>query len=154
MSRINPSVRALIGCLVAGSLFLGACTAGGDDGVTCAREEVVLEDGLAVTDIRCGPGPVAERGMTATVDYEAELADGSEINTGAGDADEYTFRLGAGQVVAAWDIGLVGMSVGGTRRIEAPPEFAYGEAGLFPDVPPNAAVTFEVELLDLEEPPE
>ena len=119
MSQNNSPVRGLIGCLVAGSLFLGACTAGGDDGVTCAREKVLLEDGLAVTDLRCGPGPVAERGMTATVDYEAELADGGDIDTGAGDADEYTFRLGAGQVVSAWDIGLGVQRVVDRRGSEA-----------------------------------
>lgn len=139
---------------LAAAVLLGACTGGADAEVTCAPERVVLDDGVAITDVRCGDGRVAERGMTATVRYEAELRDGVEISTGPGADDPYTFRLGAGQVVPAWDLGIVGMGVGGIRRIESPPELAYGEAGLAPDVPPNAAVTFEVELLDLREPPD
>ena len=147
----NRSARIrLIGALCAGLLLLGACGGNGDDQVVCARDGVTLEEGLRVVDVECGSGARAERGMSATVLYEATLEDGEEISTGPGEAGgPYTFRVGAGQVVLAWDQGILGMAVGGVRRLEAPPELAYGEAGLFPDVPPNSAVNFEVELLEL-----
>ncbi len=123
------------------------CGGAGSSGVTCEQEGVVLEEGLRIRDVRCGSGRVAERGMSATVNYELRLADGQVITQVAD--DPYTFRLGAGQVVPGWDEGLVGMAVGGTRQLVVPPELAYGEAGLYPDIPPNATVTFEVELLRL-----
>ncbi len=144
--------RAVTGVALA-VVVLASCGTGGGEEVTCARDGVTLDEGIVLTDLSCGSAPTAVRGMTATVRYSAELADGGEISTGAGAGDTHTFRLGAGQVVPAWDIGLVGMGVGGERRIEAPSEYAYAEAGLYPDVPPDADVTFEVELLDLEEPP-
>ena len=152
MSQKKSHGLGLTPWFAAAVLVLGACTDGGNGEVTCANEGAVLEEGVAITDVRCGSSPVAEQGMTATVRYEAELSDGGEISTGADATERYTFRLGAGQVVSAWDVGLIGMGVGGIRRIDSPPELAYGEAGLFPDVPPNAPVTFEVELLELIEP--
>lgn len=146
--------RIAVVVLVLGGALGGACAAAGDEEITCSREAVMLEEGLGVTDLRCGSGAVAERGMTATVRYDAALTDGDEISTGPDADDRYTFRIGAGQVVSAWDIGLVGMRVGGIRRLDSPPDLAYAEAGLYPEVASNTPVTFEVELLELTEPPE
>lgn len=155
LMSLMSAKKSVAGCLVVACALLvslGACGGNGVDEVVCERDGVTLEEELRVVDVECGSGQRAERGMSVTVRYEASLADGSPISTGPGDGEEpYTFRLGAGQVVPAWDQGVVGMAVGGIRRIEAPPELAYGEAGLYPDVPPNAAVDFEVELLELQE---
>ncbi|CAG0896939.1 unnamed protein product [Cyprideis torosa] len=60
-----------------------------------------------------------------------------------------TFRLGKGQVIKAWDRGLVGMCVGEIRVLEVPPELGYGSNGLGNTVPPMANLVFQVELLDL-----
>jgi FKBP-type peptidyl-prolyl cis-trans isomerase len=59
----------------------------------------------------------------------------------------FTFTLGAGNVIQAWDRGIVGMRVGGRRRLTVPPELAYGNHGLGTSIPPNAVVVFEVELV-------
>ena len=62
------------------------------------------------------------------------------------------FELGAGAVIAGWDEGIYGMKVGGKRELLVPPELGYGEAGA-EQIPPDATLRFEVELLEVREPP-
>ena len=64
------------------------------------------------------------------------------------DAGTYPFVLGRGQAIAGFDQGVQGMRVGGKRRLNVPAGLAYGSAGSGP-IPPNAALVFEVELLEL-----
>ena len=65
----------------------------------------------------------------------------------------FEFRLGAGDVIPGWDEGVEGMRVGERRELEVPPWLAYGESGAGDSIPPNATLTFEVELLEVREPP-
>ena len=149
MSQMSARSRVFAACLLCLSVI--GCAAASDASLSCARDRVVLEDGLEARDITCGSGTVVESGMTLTVHYETRLEDGTAVSAPRGEG-HLTFRLGAGQVVAGWDQGLPGMAVGGTRELVVPPELAYGDAGLFPDVPPGATVEYEVELLDAEDP--
>ncbi len=128
-----------------------SCAGGGADAVECDRDGAAIEDGLEVRDIVCGSGPVAGDGSTLTVRYQTSLADGTVVDRPAGEGS-YTFRLGAGQVVEGWDAGLLGMAEGGTRELLIPPQLAYGDAGLHPDIPPGATVTFEVDLVEVLSP--
>ena len=150
MSQMSVK-RGAIFALWAVALCATGCAGATGDDVTCARDGVVLEEGLRLRDLACGSGTVAESGMTLTVRFETRLDDGTPVSPPEGEG-RYTFRLGAGQVVAGWDEGLRGMAAGGTRELVVPPELAYGEAGLFPDVPPGATVTFEIELLEARDP--
>jgi peptidylprolyl isomerase len=61
-------------------------------------------------------------------------------------AQPFTFPLGAGQVIPGWDQGVVGMREGGRRKLIIPPELAYGAQGFPPDIPPNAALIFDIDL--------
>ena len=58
----------------------------------------------------------------------------------------FEFPLGAGQVIPGWDQGVVGMREGGRRKLIIPPELAYGAQGFPPDIPPNAALIFDIDL--------
>lgn len=111
------------------------------------------------TDVRVGDGAEAVSGSALTVHYTGWLFDGAkpeqkglQFETSRG-SDPFTFTLGAGQVIAGWDQGLVGMKVGGLRRLVIPPSLAYGEAR-FGVIPPNATLVFEVELIAIPVPEE
>ena len=66
------------------------------------------------------------------------------------DSDEpFAFVLGAGQVIAGWDIGVAQMKIGDKVKLTIPPELAYGRDGYPGAIPPNATLVFEVELLEI-----
>ena len=96
-----------------------------------------------------GPRRVAEDGDLLSVYYTLWLEDGTEIESNVG-GDPFKFTLGAGNVIKGWDQGLVGMKEGETQTLTIPPELAYGAAGSPPKIPPNATLTFEVKLVDIQ----
>lgn len=153
MSEIRGNIRAvtLAGAVALALLVLVSCSADGAEVAGCKRDGVTLEDGLEVRDLECGSGDVAESGSSLTVDYTTRLADGTAVDEPRG-RGRYTFRLGAGQVLAGWDEGLQGMEEGGVRRLVVPPELAYADAGLYPDVAPGETISYEIELLSVENP--
>ena len=110
------------------------------------------EKGLGITDTVVGTGAVATQGDTVTVRYTGTLANGTVFDSSAAHPDEnggFTFPLGAGQVIKGWDQGVAGMKIGGKRTLVIPPELAYGAQGAGNVIPPNATLTFEVELLKI-----
>ncbi len=99
-----------------------------------------------VEDIVTGTGPEAVSGKDVEVHYTGWLLDGTRFDSSVG-GSPFTFRLGAGEVIEGWDRGVAGMRVGGKRKLTLPPELGYGSRGAPPDIPPNATLVFEVELL-------
>lgn len=109
------------------------------------------------TDLVEGTGPMATGGATLTVHYSGWFYDASKpdgkgvlFDTSRG-GEPFRFVLGAGQVIQGWERGLVGMRVGGIRRLVVPPSLGYGGTrhGI---IPPYATLVFEVELLAVEIP--
>jgi FKBP-type peptidyl-prolyl cis-trans isomerase len=98
---------------------------------------------LIIEDITVGTGATAAVGDTLSVTYALTLQDGTPVENGP-----YTFVLGAGTVIAGWDQGLVGMKVGGKRRLTIPPNLAYGPQGSG-KIPPNATIIFVIDLLSI-----
>ena len=90
-------------------------------------------------------------GKSVTVTYTGTLADGTIFDSTDKDGGKpFTFNLGAGQVIKGWDMGVVGMKVGGTRKLVIPPDLAYGSQGAGSTIPPNATLTFVVTLLNVQ----
>jgi|GEM_PF-1086343 len=102
---------------------------------------------LQKTDLVVGTGTEANRGEKVTIHYEGRLPDGTVFDSSLGRNQPVSFPLGVAQALPGWDHGIEGMKVGGKRRIEVPPFLAYGESGVAGLVPPDTAVTFEIELL-------
>ncbi len=102
---------------------------------------------LKVEDLVVGTGAEAKVGDTLTVNYTGWLENGTKFDSSLDRGQPIDFVLGKGQVIAGWDQGLVGMRVGGKRRLTIPPALAYGASGAGDTIPANAALIFEVELL-------
>lgn len=105
---------------------------------------------LRIEDLKEGSGPQAITSNTVRVQYIGRLVDGKQFDTSCQPGrTPFEFTLGAGQVIPGWDSGIVGMRVGGQRRLIIPASLAYGERSPSPDIPPNSALVFDVELLEI-----
>ena len=106
---------------------------------------------LKTTDLVVGTGGEAARGDTIVVHYSGWLYQsgerGKKFDSSLDTGQPFTFNLGAGEVIEGWDQGIVGMKVGGKRELIIPPSLGYGSRGAPPDIPPNATLCFEVQLL-------
>ncbi len=103
------------------------------------------------TDLVIGSGPAAANGNNITVGYTGWLYDASRPDNKGREFDSGTFpfTLGTGFAIEGWDRGIVGMQVGGRRRLLIPPNLAYGSSGRGA-IPPNATLVFDVELLTIQ----
>ena len=107
---------------------------------------------VEITDLATGGGGEALRHSRVTVHYTGWLEDGTKFDSSLDRGEPFSFTLGGRQVIAGWDRGLAGMKVGGKRRLVIPPELAYGQRGAGGTIPPNATLTFEIELLAVAPP--
>ncbi|WGG53621.1 FKBP-type peptidyl-prolyl cis-trans isomerase [Rugamonas sp. DEMB1] len=113
----------------------------------------VFPPALVKTDLVVGAGAEAVAGKALTVNYTGWVYTsltsdnkGAKFDSSVG-GKPFEFTLGAGKVIKGWDLGVVGMKVGGTRRLVIPADLAYGAAGSPPAIPANASLLFEIELL-------
>jgi len=115
------------------------------------KDEVIMKNGLIIVDNVVGQGLEAEKFDILTVNYTGKLEDGTVFDSSKNPGrDPFRFTVGAGQVIQGWEQGFVGMKVGGTRTLTIPSELGYGVRGAGDVIPPNATLTFEVELLEVE----
>jgi len=145
------TVRSLLACA---ALALGACESADTPQIPSGD---VTE--LVVVDTRVGEGLEAREGYYAFVHYTGWLYDpnaenrrGAQFDTSRTRGRPFSFQIGAGRVIDGWDQGIPGMRVGGRRLLFIPPELGYGERGFGDDIPPNSALVFDVELVELRRP--
>jgi FKBP-type peptidyl-prolyl cis-trans isomerase FkpA len=103
---------------------------------------------LGIEDTVTGTGDEAKTGDSVTVHYIGTLMDGTMFDASRNHGTQgFTFKLGAGQVIKGWDVGVAGMKVGGKRTLTIPSDMAYGNRAVGGVIPANSSLIFEVELL-------
>lgn len=149
--KTKPRAEYLATLLIA-VLLVAGCGGGSSSPTSPSQPSASFSQ----TDLTVGTGTEATTGRRATVNYTGWLYDpaqpeskGRQFDTSAG-RGPFAFTLGAGQVIRGWDQGVVGMKVGGQRRLILPPELGYGSAGSGNVIPPNATLVFDIELLSVQ----
>jgi FKBP-type peptidyl-prolyl cis-trans isomerase len=116
-----------------------------------SQGENVEQANLESIDLVQGSGAEAVAGKTVKVHYTGTLkSDGSKFDSSLDRGEPFSFSLGSGQVIQGWDQGVVGMKVGGKRKLVIPASLAYGERSPSASIPPNSDLVFEIELLGVE----
>lgn len=105
--------------------------------------------GLQYIDFKIGDGASPQKGQLVLVHYTGWLDDGKKFDSSRDRGKPFGFKVGTGQVIKGWDEGVASMKIGGVRRLIIPSELGYGARGAGNVVPPNARLTFDVELLEV-----
>jgi FKBP-type peptidyl-prolyl cis-trans isomerase FkpA len=106
---------------------------------------------LEIVDTAVGVGRQAATGDTVHVQYTGTLMSGTKFDSSYDHGgDPFKFTIGKGEVIKGWDQGVVGMKVGGKRRLRIPPDLGYGASGSPPSIPPQAGLIFDVELVSID----
>jgi len=108
---------------------------------------ITTASGLKYEDETLGSGTEAKAGNTVDVHYTGWLTDGTKFDSSRDRGKPFSFKLGAGQVIKGWDEGVAGMKIGGKRKLVIPAALGYGKRGSPGAIPPDAELTFDVELL-------
>jgi FKBP-type peptidyl-prolyl cis-trans isomerase len=111
-------------------------------------QAMITASGLSIQDIVVGSGAAAAKGSNVSVHYTGWLQDGKKFDSSVDRGQPFDVQIGVGNVIKGWDEGVVGMKVGGKRRLVIPPQLGYGEKGAGRGlIPPNAVLIFDVELM-------
>tara|TARA_B100001123_G_scaffold378482_1_gene446616 strand:- start:542 stop:1372 length:831 start_codon:yes stop_codon:yes gene_type:complete len=142
-------------------LLLASCSDSNSDDKSETKEtnkmeemnsgDQTTESGLKYIDTIVGDGDSPKVGDKVVVHYTGKLDDGTKFDSSLDRDKPFEFTIGIGQVIKGWDEGVMSMKVGGKRTLTIPPELGYGERGAGKVIPPNATLTFDVELLEIKE---
>ena len=112
----------------------------------------VMADELEINNIIEGEGAQIINHSKILVHYTGKLQDGTKFDSSYDRGEPFSFQIGLRQVIEGWEIGLMGMKVGGKRTIVIPPELAYGDKGAGDLISPNATLIFDVEIVSIQDP--
>jgi FKBP-type peptidyl-prolyl cis-trans isomerase len=104
---------------------------------------------IEIVEIEPGEGAVVKDGDTIAMHYRGTLLEGKEFDSSYKRNQPFSFRVGSGQVIRGFDMGVLGMKPGGKRKITIPPDFGYGARGAGSDIPPNSTLVFEIEIVSI-----
>ena len=116
----------------------------------CSKDKEVMDGELIIEDLKVGEGTAVAKYNIVTVNYTGWLTDGTKFDSSLNPGrSPFRFTVGGGQVIKGWDEGLIGMKVGGKRKLTIPPNMGYGgqDMGV---IPPNSTLVFEIDLLIVE----
>ena len=104
---------------------------------------------LKIEDIKVGQGYAVKSGDIVSINYLGTLEDGTKFDSSYDRKEPFETAIGVGYVIKGWDEGVIGMQVGGKRKLTIPYQMAYGEAGIPGVIPQKATLIFEVELINI-----
>lgn len=104
---------------------------------------------LVVEDVVVGEGKLISKGALIKTNYIGRLEDGTVFDASAAKGQAFQCVFGTGRVIKGWDLGLVGMRVGGRRKLFVPAHLAYGERQIGAHIKPHSNLLFEIELLEV-----
>lgn len=105
-------------------------------------------DKLQIQDEKIGSGTAVQKGDTVDINYVGTLTNGKKFDASADHGGPFTTQIGVGQVIKGWDEGIIGMKVGGKRKLIIPPSLGYGDQDMG-TIPPNSTLIFQVELVGI-----
>lgn len=108
-----------------------------------------MSNELEITDLIEGQGKTCVKGALITAHYSGWLTDGTPFDSSHNRGQPFQCVIGTGRVIKGWDQGMMGMKVGGKRRLFVPAHLAYGARQMGPLIKPNSDLVFEIELLDV-----
>ncbi|OEC35848.1 peptidylprolyl isomerase [Pseudomonas cuatrocienegasensis] len=108
-----------------------------------------MTDTLDITDLHLGDGKAVVKGALITTHYHGTLEDGTVFDSSLEKGRPFQCVIGTGRVIKGWDQGLMGMKVGGKRRLFVPAHLAYGERQMGAHIKPHSNLIFEIELLEV-----
>lgn len=104
---------------------------------------------VKIEDLQLGDGKAVVKGALITTQYRGTLEDGTEFDSSYAKGRPFQCVIGTGRVIKGWDIGLMGMKVGGKRKLGVPAELGYGDRQVGPHIKPGSNLVFEIELLEV-----
>ena len=149
-SRLRTLLTVPVRIALVIAIALSAAACGGGDSAP-SNTPAPPSAPFSMTDLREGTGTTATAGRTVTVSYTGWLYDPARPESKGAQFDSsmnFSFQLGVGRVIAGWDQGVVGMKVGGQRRLIIPPNLGYGSQ-MVGTIPPNSTLVFDVMLLNV-----
>ena len=116
----------------------------------CSKDKEVMDGELIIEDLKVGQGTAVAQYNIVTVNYTGWLTDGTKFDSSLNPGrTPFRFTVGGGQVIKGWDEGLIGMKVGGKRKLTIPPSMGYGNQDMGV-IPSNSTLIFEIDLLIIE----
>ena len=106
-------------------------------------------DKFKLEDIKVGQGDEVRSGDYIRIHYLGTLENGQKFDSSYDRGAPFKTRIGVGEVIDGWDMGVIGMKVGGKRKLIIPPALAYGDRSVG-DIPGGSTLIFEVELVEIE----
>ncbi len=107
-----------------------------------------LEGGLKIQDITIGEGEEVKSGDTISIHYKGTLENGTKFDSSYDRGEPFETQIGVGRVIKGWDLGVIGMKVGGKRKMIIPPSLGYGSQSVG-EIPANSTLIFDVELVSI-----
>lgn len=153
--RFNGMKAAMLPTLFVSLLMLG-CNQGGGEDTTKGKSAGTSADKLTklgIVDVKVGTGPEVKAGDSLSVRYTGTFKDGTKFDSNEdGDKPDLSFVAGPkGMVIKGWQEGVIGMKVGGERKLSVPSDMAYGAGGQGP-IPANSDLYFTIKLLKIQKP--